>query len=117
MPVNSARATPCVGATGRRFLALHLPFLATESAGHSGPVLAWTTWGNRRLVTAADALAQSLGIRPGMTLGDAGALAPSVACVPDDPVRTAARLESLALAALRLSPLVATDPRTGCCSR
>ncbi|WP_376088633.1 DNA polymerase Y family protein [Roseomonas sp. CCTCC AB2023176] len=101
---------PSLHEAGRRFLALHLPFLATETLRHAGPVLTWMTDGNRRLVVAADAAALRLGLRPGMPLGDANALAPGVACIPDDPARTANRLESLALSALRLSPLVAMEP-------
>lgn len=106
-------APPDSSRCGRRFLALHLPFLATETLRHPSPVLTWTTDGSRRLVVAADAAALALGVRPGMPLGDANAVAPGVACVPDDPSRTAARLDSLAHWALRFSPLTATDPPDG----
>lgn len=69
---------------------------------------------NRRVVTAADAAAQALGLRVGMPVSKAQALVPGLAIAPADPTADAAGLERLALWALqRFSPLVAVDPPDG----
>ncbi|MCR0981834.1 Y-family DNA polymerase [Roseomonas populi] len=96
-----------------RILALHLPWLATEVLRVPGPVLAWRMEGNRRLVVAADSAAMGLGVRPGQALGDAHAAAPTVAAHPEAPETAAARLQELALWALRIAPLAAPDPPDG----
>ncbi|MBB5692342.1 Y-family DNA polymerase [Muricoccus pecuniae] len=98
---------------GPRFLALHLPWLATEILRLPGPVLTWHMQGNRRLVAAADPAALALGVRPGQALGDAQALAPGVPAHPDRPEAAAARLSDLALWSLRIAPLAAPEPPDG----
>ncbi|WP_338663864.1 DNA polymerase Y family protein [Pararoseomonas sp. SCSIO 73927] len=98
---------------GPRILALHLPDLSTEVLRAPGPLLAWRMEGNRRLVVAADPAARALGVLPGQALGDAQALAPTVAAHPEAPDAAAARLLELALWALRIAPLVAPDPPDG----
>jgi protein ImuB len=70
--------------------------------------------GNRRLIYATNEAARAAGLKPGMAVAQAQALAPELAiqdaAVNDD----AAALEKLALWALRLySPLVAADPPDG----
>ncbi len=70
--------------------------------------------GNRRLVTAACALAQDLGLSAGMPVSKAQALVPGLQVLPHDPTADAASLERLALWVLqRVSPIVAVDPPDG----
>ncbi|MCZ0963879.1 Y-family DNA polymerase [Paracoccus benzoatiresistens] len=70
--------------------------------------------GNRRLVTAACALAQELGLSAGMPVSKAQALVPELQVLPSDPATDAASLERLALWVLqRVSPIVAVDPPDG----
>ncbi|WP_353144990.1 DNA polymerase Y family protein [Paracoccus sp. (in: a-proteobacteria)] len=65
---------------------------------------------NRRIVTAADAAAKTLGLRVGMPVTKAQALVPGLAIEPADPKADAEGLERLALWVLqRFSPIVAVD--------
>lgn len=64
-----------------RFLALHLPSLATDRLRRaepklpaSRPLATWVAFGNRRLQVAVDAAAEATGLRPGQALADAQAL-------------------------------------------
>lgn len=65
--------------------------------------------GSRRIVTALDATAQSLGLSVGMPLAKAQALIPGLAIVDADPRGDDEALERLAVWALRFSPVVAAD--------
>jgi protein ImuB len=118
LPEPLPRAAPpraTLGATeapARRILALHLPRFAAEGFGE-GPLLVWRAEGPRRVVLAADAAAEALGVRPGQPLADAQAIAPSVRAEAETPAAHAARLEALALWALRFTPLAAADPPDG----
>ena len=70
--------------------------------------------GNRRLVTAACAVAQELGLHAGMPVSKAQAMIPDLQVMPHDPQADAASLERLALWVLqRVSPIVAVDPPDG----
>jgi protein ImuB len=70
--------------------------------------------GRRRVVVAADARAQRLGIRLGMVASMAQALVAGLVVHDADPVADIAALERLALWLLRrYSPVVATDPPDG----
>lgn len=70
--------------------------------------------GNRRVVTAADAAAQAVGLHSGMPGATAQALVPGLVVVPPDPAADAASLERLAVWVVqRLSPIVAPDPPDG----
>lgn len=70
--------------------------------------------GNRRVVTAADAVARAVGLRPGMPATEAQILIPGLITVDADPVADAEALERLALWVLqRISPIVAADPPDG----
>ena len=70
--------------------------------------------GNRRVVTAADAAAQGLGLHAGMPVATAQALVPGLVIVPADPEGDAASLARLAVWVMqRLSPIVAADPPDG----
>ena len=83
------------------------------SASRAPLVLAGRT-GNRRLITAADAAAQRLGLRPGMPVSKAQAMVPELQILPADPAADAESLERLALWVLeRFSPIVAVDPPDG----
>lgn len=70
--------------------------------------------GNRRVVTAADAAAQGLGLHAGMPVATAQALVPGLVVVPADPAADAASLDRLAVWVMqRISPVVAADPPDG----
>lgn len=70
--------------------------------------------GRRRVVTSLDAAAEELGLRVGMPVAKAQALAPGLAAIDADPRGDAEGLERLALWALqRISPIVAADPPDG----
>ena len=68
----------------------------------------------RRVVTAADAAAQGLGLRVGMAVTQAQALVPGLTIKPSDPKADAEALERLALWVMqRIAPIVAVDPPDG----
>ena len=70
--------------------------------------------GNRRLLTAVDALAAGLGLRPGMPVSKAQALVPDLRVEPADVAADLASLERLAFWILqRIAPIVAVDPPDG----
>ena len=77
------------------------------------PFVLAATVGNRRLVTAADAAAQAMGIAPGLALADARALHPALAVAPADPAGDAAALARLAAACGRYSPWTAPHGADG----
>lgn len=99
-------------AAARRILALHLPRFAAEGFGRT-PLAVWRAEGGRRVVCATDAGAEQLGIRIGQPLADAQAIAPGLYTEPETPERHAERLRSLALWALRFTPLAAPEPPDG----
>ena len=69
---------------------------------------------NRRVVTAADAAAQALGLHVGMPVTKAQALVPGLVIEPADPQADAESLERLVLWVLqRFSPIVAVDGPDG----
>ena len=70
--------------------------------------------GNRRLLTAVDALAAGLGLRPGMPVSKAQALVPDLRIAPANVAEDLASLERLAFWILqRIAPIVAVDPPDG----
>jgi protein ImuB len=71
------------------------------------------TAGSRRLVTAASASAETLGIAPGMALADARALHPALTVASADPARDAVALARLAAACGRYSPWTAPNGADG----
>jgi protein ImuB len=104
----------------RRFLALHLPCLATDRLRRTAPDLpdgrplaTWAPVGNRRLLAAVDHAAMAASLRPGQALADAQAIAPDLVLRPADPEGDAAALHALALWARRYTPLTAADPPDG----
>ena len=107
-------------ALARRFLALHLPELATDRIRRAEPNLpadrplaTWVQIGSRRLLAAVDSAATAAGLRPGQALADAQAIAPGLLLRPAMPERDAEALEALALWGQRYTPLVAADPPDG----
>ena len=104
----------------RRVMSLWLPSWAIDrqcrQSGRPSPDEAFVlvaTVGNRRLVTAANAAAQGLGIAPGMALADARALHPALAVAQADPAGDAAALTRLAAACTRYSPWTAPHGADG----
>jgi protein ImuB len=75
------------------------------------PLAAWTTIGNRRLLTAVDAPDTSL--HAGQALADAQAMHPELVLRPAAPEADFALLDRLALWALRFTPESAMDPPDG----
>ena len=69
--------------------------------------------GRRQAVAAADRVARSLGLTPGMPLAQAQALVPGLAVVPAEPEADARGLEELAAWCLRYAPLTAPDQPAG----
>jgi hypothetical protein len=70
-------------ADGRRFLALHLPYLPIDRLRRTltglragQPLAAWAATGNRRLLAAVDQAAAAQGIHAGQPLADAQAMPP-----------------------------------------
>jgi hypothetical protein len=68
--------------------------------------------GNRNVVTAADFVARSFGIRLGMPATQAQALVAELVVQEADPDGDRASLERLAIWALRYSPVVSAAPQT-----
>ncbi len=104
--------------TGRRYLVLHLPSLATDRLRHAEPDLrgrplaAWAAVGSRRVLTAVDAPGTAL--CAGQALADAPqAMHPELLLRPAEPEADRAFLERLALWALRFTPASAIDPPDG----
>lgn len=74
------------------------------------PVIIASTRGPRRTVACRCDRAGALGVRTGMPLAEASALAPGALVRPLNPERNLAALHRLALLALRFSPTVALAP-------
>lgn len=106
-----------------RVISVYLPDWATDrlrrQAGSSArpaeaPLVVAGRDRNRRVLTAADAAAQALGLHPGMPVTKAQALVPGLVIEPADPGADAESLERLALWMLqRVAPIVAVDPPDG----
>jgi protein ImuB len=99
-----------------RFLALHLPGLATARIRRAAPELpagrplaTWVASSHRRLLVAVDHAAAAAGLQPGQALADAQAIVPELVLRPADPAGDARALHGLALWARRYTPLTATD--------
>jgi protein ImuB len=98
----------------RRILCLHLPYLSTQRARHAAaqavepacPLVLTRPVGSSLVVEQVCPRARRLGLRPGLSLAQAQALAPQLSVLPYDPQRDQAALERLARWALRFSPLV-----------
>ncbi|MFT8246746.1 DNA polymerase Y family protein [Roseomonas sp. BN140053] len=105
-------ALPEAGAASlpqRRFLALHLPRLATDRLGGTGPLVTWGLRRQRRLVLAVNAAAEAAGMRPDQPLADAQAICPGLRAEPEAPDAVRDLLHRLGLWALRYTPLAGID--------
>jgi len=97
----------------RRVLCLHLPYLATERAWRDGlcrskpgPLVLTRPVGAAHVVERVCAQARRLGVRPGMSLAQARALAPELLAVACDDQKDRAALTELARWATRFGPTV-----------
>lgn len=113
-----------VSASGRRYLAVWMPFLATErlrrkrppcpsGAPDEAPLVLTEKIGGALLVTSVDAKARALGLAPGQKLADARACLPTLVALEHDRDADRHFLERLADAADRYTPLVALEPPEG----
>jgi protein ImuB len=105
--------------SGRRYLALHLPWLPCERsirAGAASPeavfVLVEKDRGALRLAALSPA-AVAAGLAVGMALADSRARLPALAALPHDPAADAALLDWLAAGADRWTPMVMALPPAG----
>lgn len=101
--------------TGSRYLCLHMPYLATDRVRR---VRGWSDDEGRRPlvltcqvgaaveVACLDARAAQLGLRAGLSLGQAQAMVPELLAWPYEPQRDRAVLWQLAAWAVRFSPQV-----------
>ena len=104
---------------GRRVVSLWLPRLATDRLARRQPVLrelpvvVIAGERGRMIVVAANPVAESAGILPGITLADARALEPSVRPVDAEPAADARALDGLAEWCGRYTPWVGVDAPDG----
>ncbi len=105
----------------RRYLALHLPLLATDRVRRQElelvglPVATWGMAGSRRLITCVDAPGTTL--HAGQALADAQAMHPELVLRPADPEGDLAFLEQLAVLMCALHAACGLRCcRMGCCS-
>lgn len=98
----------------RRFLALWLPYFATDRLGPAtGPLVTLAEQAGVPRVMAANRPAAALGIAPGMALADARALHPALDTRQANPLREQRSLTRLADWCDRYSPLIALDGADG----
>jgi protein ImuB len=104
----------------RRVVSLYLPTWPTDRVRRrSGepprdePLVTVHTVGSRRILRAACAAAQNLGLHSGMALAKAQALAPKLHVVDATPDEDEASLREMARWAIGYSPVVAPDPPDG----
>ncbi|MBI0536923.1 DNA polymerase Y family protein [Roseomonas sp. KE2513] len=101
--------------TARRFVAVHLPWLAVDALRRREPSLAgqaiatWQAVGNRRTLICVDAPH----LHAGQALADAQAMLPDLVLRPAEPAGEAELLQRLGHWALRFTPIVALDAPDG----
>lgn len=99
----------------RRFVAVHLPWLAVDALRRREPSLAgravatWQAVGNRRVLVCVDAPH----LHAGQALADAQAMLPDLVLRAADPANYAELLQRLGHWALRFTPIVALDVPDG----
>ncbi|MET0239394.1 MAG: DNA polymerase Y family protein [Sphingobium sp.] len=104
---------------GRRYLAVHLPWLAAQNAlirtaaPPDAPFAIIEKQRGALRIVALDPGAVALGLTPGLPLADARARVPDLAAVPAEPEADAALLARLAVAARAYTPSVSVDPPQG----
>ena len=107
----------------RRVVSIYLPSwptdrltkkLGSNAPQADAPLILAGRDGNRRIVTAANRVALTAGLRTGMPVTKAQILVPDLTIMDAEPEEDAAGLEKLAIWALRhYSPIVAADPPDG----
>ncbi len=103
----------------KRFASIWFRHLPTDRMAIKNPplrdvpfVLAVPDHG-RMVITAANTLAESQGIFPGMLVADAKAFSPKLEIADEEPVLVKNRLRALGLWCIRFTPIVAIDPPDG----
>src|SRR5580704_14445196 len=102
-----------------RFLSLWLMRLATDriarqrSSPDPRPLVVTGRRGNVERLTAVDAAAADLGLRPGLALAEARARYPDLAVVAEHPADDRRLLDNIADWCQRYTPLLAVDPPDG----
>lgn len=102
----------------RRLLALHLPYLATDRIARrrsaadeqNRPLVLTALRGATQAICQVNPAAAAVGLRPGLSLGQAQAMAPQLVVCAADERQDRRLLERLAAWALRFSPLVEPVP-------
>jgi len=108
-----------VSISRHRFLSLWLMRLATDriarqrSAPDPRPLVVTGRRGNIERLTAVDAAAAALGLRPGLALAEARARYPDLAVVAEDAADDRRLLDGIADWCQRYTPLLAVDPPDG----
>jgi protein ImuB len=107
-----------LAASHRRFLCLHLPYLATdrlclEGELGDGPTATVQTVSNTTRLNTVNRAAQFAGLRSGITLASARAVCPDLVTAETNHTRDHALLERLAVWCDRFTPLVALDGSDG----
>lgn len=104
----------------RRVISIWFPTFPTDRLRRIGagppeaePFITSAHDGRRRIVAAANAAAQELGIRPGLALASAQALVPGLTVLEAEPGADRVALTRIATWCLRYAPLVAADPPDG----
>src|SRR5689334_6012344 len=106
----------------RRVVSLFLPTWSTDRVRRQlggvappadTPLVLVGREGRRRVVLAADAVAQRAGLHAGMPVTKAQILVPGLIIRNADPPSDAAALDRLAVWMLRYTPIVASDPPDG----
>jgi len=105
----------------RRFVSIWLPEFTLErltraepgAVPRTAPFALAAAEGNRLIVNAANHAAIAVGVRPGMGLADARAIAPMLASRPAEPARDTAALARLARRLVRYGPAFNTDGADG----
>jgi protein ImuB len=108
-----------VSTSRHRFLGLWLMRLATDrivrqrSAPDPRPLVVTGRRGNVERLTAVDAAAAELGLKPGLALAEARARYPDLAVVAEHPADDRRLLDDIADWCQRYTPLLAVDPPDG----
>lgn len=116
-PSKGAAASPVPPAMhrldgSRSWLCLYLPLLPLESSGRSAgaPLALLDAPRKKPVIQSCDEAARRLGVRPGMPVNAALALAPALELRERDVAREGAVLDELAAGASRFTPRVSPDP-------
>src|SRR5579859_635938 len=107
------------GSMSKRYISLWFRHLKTDwmiirrPALSQIPFVLATPEHGRMVITSVNALAQALGITPGMVVADARVLDPTVEVIDDKPDLSAKLLKALAIWCIRYTPVTAIDLPNG----